>query len=199
VYLLHQPDDATPIEDTLSAMTRLVDDGKVREIGCSNFSGPQIDEAMAASQSKGLARFVSAQNHYNLLERSPEAEVIPACERHGLGMLPYFPLANGMLTGKYRRGQDPPEGTRMSRMPGEQKEWLLSDRHFDIVEKLSAFAAERAHTLLELAFSWLASQPTVVSVIAGATKPEQIEANATAAQWQLSKEELAQVDSITSA
>lgn len=197
LYQMHFPDQEVAIEETLTALDRLVQDGKVLEIGCSNYSGAQIDEAMAASQSNDLTRFVSAQNHYNLLERSPEAEVIPACERHGLGILPYFPLANGMLTGKYRRGQDPPEGTRMSRMSGEQRDWVLSDRHFDIIEKLGAFAAERGHTLLDLAFSWLSSQSTVVSVIAGATKPDQVKANAGAASWELSKEELAEVDSIT--
>lgn len=197
LYQMHFPDQEVAIDETLGALDRLVQDGKALEIGCSNFSGPQIDEAMAASKSGGLARFASAQNHYNLLERSPEAEVTPACERHGLGMLPYFPLANGMLTGKYRRGAAAPEGTRMSRMSAEQKDWILSDRHFDIVEKLEAFASERGHNMLDLAFSWLACRPTVASVIAGATSPDQVKANAVAAGWKMSKEELAEIDSIT--
>ena len=196
LYQQHQPDPSVPMEETLEALDGLVRAGKVLEIGNSNFSGPQIDEADRLSSEHGWARFVSAQNHLNLLQRGPLDDVVPACERHGLGMLPYFPLASGLLTGKYQRNQAPPEGTRLAGLPEERRQRLLSEKHFDVVERLSAFARERDHTILDLAFAWLAGQPTMASVIAGATKPEQVHANAAAAAWKLSDEDMSEVDAI---
>src|SRR5215207_690694 len=164
LYQQHGPDPNVPIEETLTALDRLVRDGKVREIGNSNFSGEQIDDAESVSEGRSLARFVSAQNHFNLLHREPLQDVVPACVRHGLGVLPYFPLASGMLTGKYERGAPPPEGTRLSQLPEDRASKVFDDRTFDTVERLTTFAAERDHTLLELAMSWLACLPHMASV-----------------------------------
>jgi aryl-alcohol dehydrogenase-like predicted oxidoreductase len=197
LYQLHAPDPDVPIEDTLGAMHDLVVDGKVRVIGHSNFDGDQIDRAADVAAREALTPFRSAQNHYNLLHRSPERDVIPACQRHGLAVLPYFPLAAGLLTGKYRRGEGAPAGTRIAGYPEERRERLLSDRHFDLVERLEAFVAGRERSLLELAVAWLAAQPTVASVIAGATSAEQVRANVAAATWSLTDDELAEVDEIT--
>lgn len=195
LYQLHQPDATVPIADTLGALDDAVKAGKVREIGCSNFSAAQLDEAEKAVRSGG-ARFVSVQNEYSLLERKPEREgVLAACERLGIAFIPYFPLASGLLTGKYRRGQAPPSGTRLGEPPYSSQ---LTDDRLQIVEKLIAFAESRGRTILELAFGWLLSRPTVVSVIAGATKPEQARSNADAASWRLTAEELAEVDRILS-
>jgi aryl-alcohol dehydrogenase-like predicted oxidoreductase len=189
-YLLHQPDEATPIEDTLSAMSRLVDDGKVREVGCSNFSAKQVDEAADAAAEHGLRRFVTVQNEYSLLHTDPRDEVLPACERLGISFMPYFPLASGLLSGKYRRGEPPPPGSRLA---GSQER--LTDERFDLVERLATFADTRGHTLLELALSWLASQSEVATVIAGATSPEQVRSNTAAVQaWTLDDEEFAAVN-----
>jgi aryl-alcohol dehydrogenase-like predicted oxidoreductase len=185
-----------PIEETLTALDRLVRDGKVREIGNSNFSGEQIDEAQSVSHREGLARFVSAQNHFNLLHRDPLEDVIPACVRDGLGILPYFPLASGLLTGKYQRGEPAPEGTRLSQLPEERAARVMSDRNFDQVDRLRAFAAERDHTILELAFAWLTAQPAMTSIIAGATTPEQVAANVAAVTWRLSDADLAEIDEL---
>ncbi len=190
LYQLHQPDPSTPIADTLEALDRLVRAGKVREIGCSNFSAAQLREAAAAVK-QGRARFVSVQNEYSLLHRDPEAEVIPECERLGVAFIPYFPLASGLLTGKYRRGQPPPPGSRGQAGFGPK---VFTDRNLEIAERLTAFAESRGHTLLELAVSWLLAQPTVASVIAGATSPEQVKANAAATGWKLSADEFAEVD-----
>ena len=195
LYQVHKPDPDTPIEETLETMNGLVSEGKVRFIGCSNYSGEQLDEARAAS-GNGSAPFVTAQNRYSLLHREIEADLVPACRNHGVGILPFFPLESGMLTGKYRRGQKPPKDTRLGASEGFAKRFI-SDRSFDIVERLDAFVGGSGHTLLELAISWLACQPEVTSVIAGATKPEQIEQNVKAADWTLSAEELAEVDRIT--
>jgi aryl-alcohol dehydrogenase-like predicted oxidoreductase len=173
-----------------------VRDGKVREIGNSNFSGEQIDDAESVSQRQGLARFVSAQNHFNLLHREPLQDVVPACVRDGLGVLPYFPLASGLLTGKYRRGAPAPEGTRLSQLPEKRAARVMSDRNFDQVDELSAFAADRGHTILELAFAWLAAQPAMISIIAGATTAEQVAANVAAVEWQLSDPDLAALDEL---
>jgi aryl-alcohol dehydrogenase-like predicted oxidoreductase len=197
LYQLHFPDDSTPIEDTLGALHELVQEGKVREIGCSNFDGTRLDASAAASADKGLARFVSVQNQLSLLDRRQEADTIAACERHGLGILPYFPLASGMLTGKYQRNAEPPAGTRLAGMPEERREKAMGDKTFDIVESLQAFAAERGHTLLELAMSWLATMPAMASVIAGATKAEQARDNAAAVGWKLTDDERAEVDRLT--
>ena len=191
LYQLHKPDSAVPIADTLGALNELVNAGKVREIGCSNFSAAQLREAEAAVKA-GAARFVSVQNEYSLLHREPEAEVLPECAGLGLAFLPYFPLKNGLLTGKYAKGVAPPKGTRM------QMSWAasgLTDRNFAIVEGLQQLAAQRGRSMLELAFSWLLRNQTVASVIAGATKPEQVRANAEAAGWQLSADDLAAIDS----
>jgi aryl-alcohol dehydrogenase-like predicted oxidoreductase len=191
LYQLHQPDPSVPIADTLAAMNDLVQAGKVREIGCSNFSVEQLREAEAAVTA-GAAKFVSVQNQYSLLHREPEKGVLPECERLGLAFLPYFPLANGLLTGKYARGVAPPKGTRM------QMGWAasaLTDRNFAIVEGMRTIAERSGHSMLELAFSWLLRKDVVASVIAGATKPEQVLANAAAADWRFSREDLAAIDS----
>jgi aryl-alcohol dehydrogenase-like predicted oxidoreductase len=195
VYLLHQPDDATPIGDTLAAMSRLVDEGKVREIGCSNFSAKQLDEAADAARDLEVRSFVTVQNEYSLVEREPREEVLPACRRLGLSFMPYFPLASGLLTGKYRRGQPPPPGTRMAG-PGGWEEFLTDER-FEIVERLSRFAEEHGHTILELAMSWLTAQPEIATVIAGATRAEQVRQNAAALDaWKLTEAELAEIDDL---
>jgi len=190
LYQQHAPDPDTPIEETLRALDDLIQAGKVRYIGNSNFNGWQLADADWTARSAGLNRFVSAQNLYNLLDRRLEREVLPACKRFGLGMLPYFPLASGLLTGKYNRGQPAPEDTRLA---GERGRAALTDANFDVVEKLDGFARERGHTLLTLAMSWLASNPVVASVIAGATRVEQVQANVEAAGWQLSPDELSEV------
>ncbi|HXX48159.1 MAG TPA: aldo/keto reductase [Myxococcota bacterium] len=193
LYQIHFPDAGTPIEETLRALDDLVRQGKVRYVGCSNFSGWQVVEAAWTARSAGLAQFVSAQNFYNLLERNVERELVPACNAYGLGVLPYFPLASGLLTGKYQRGVAAPDGTRLA---APRFKGALTDKNFDKVEKLAAFAAEAGHSLLELAIGWLASQAHVPSVIAGATRPEQVEANVRAAAWKLSAAELAKVNEV---
>ncbi|MFN7994045.1 MAG: aldo/keto reductase [Bryobacteraceae bacterium] len=195
LYQLHQPDPDVPIADTLGAMEELVKAGKVREIGCSNFSAAQLRDANAAA-GPGAARFVSLQNQYSMLHREPEAEVIPECSRLGVAFIPYFPLANGLLTGKYRRGQAPPEGSRAHAGFGPK---VFTEQNLALVERLGKFAESAGHTMLELAISWLASQAAVASVIAGAKSPEQVRGNAGGATWRFSADELAQVDSILSA
>jgi aryl-alcohol dehydrogenase-like predicted oxidoreductase len=192
LYQMHQPDRDTPIEETLSALDDLVTQGKVRYIGNSNFTGWMIADADWTSKSERFNRFVSAQNNYSLLERRVEHEVTPACAQFGLGMLPYFPLASGMLTGKYKRGEAPADGTRMAAW-GARAQQALSDKNFDKVEALEGWAAERGHTMLELAFAWLLGHPVVSSVIAGATKPEQVQANAATAAWKLTQQEVEEV------
>lgn len=191
LYQQHMPDSTTPVEETLMALNDLVRAGKVRYLGNSNYSGWQIAHADWSARSEHLNRFVSAQNLYSMLDRGVEAEVIPACAEFGLGMLPYFPLASGLLTGKYRRGEPPPQGTRLEAW-GERGAAALSDASFDTVERLNTFAEGCGHTLLELAMSWLACQPTVASVIAGATSPAQVAANAAAGLWELTPAELAE-------
>jgi aryl-alcohol dehydrogenase-like predicted oxidoreductase len=180
LYQLHKPDLNTPLEETLAALTELVHDGLVRYIGSSNLAGWQISEAEWLARTSGTERFISAQNLYSFIERDVETEVIPACETYGVGMLPYFPLASGLLTGKYQRGQEPPADGRITAwgMTG-----MLNDRNFDLVESLTAFAAERGVTLLDVAMGGLAAQSTVSSVIAGATTPAQVRANASAGLW----------------
>jgi aryl-alcohol dehydrogenase-like predicted oxidoreductase len=194
LYQLHRPDPKTPIGDTLAVLNELVVAGKVREIGCSNFSAAQLQEAEAAVAA-GAARFISVQNHYNVLERGDEVEVIPESERLGIAYLPYFPLASGMLTGKYDRNQPLPDGTRLQKA-GASMGSVLSTENFDAVEALGAWATERGHSLLDLAFSWLLAKPVVSSVIAGATKPGQIVANAAAGDWRLTPDEVAEVDAL---
>jgi aryl-alcohol dehydrogenase-like predicted oxidoreductase len=194
LYQLHRPDPAVPIAETLGALDELVRAGKVIEIGCSNFSVAQIREAEAAVR-PGSARFASVQNEYNLLHREPEAGVLAECESAGLAFLPYFPLASGLLTGKYRKGQPPPAGSRLQ--SAERYARLLSERNLEVVERLIAFAQSRGHTLLELACSWLASHGAVASVIAGATTPAQVRANARAVDWRLDDDELREINAIT--
>ncbi|MGH9217142.1 MAG: aldo/keto reductase [Acidimicrobiales bacterium] len=194
LYQIHRPAPDTPIADTLAALDELVQAGTVREIGCSNFSAAQLVAADEAVKD-GAVRFVSVQNHYNLLHRADDADVLPTCARLGLAHIPYFPLASGLLTGKYRRGESPPEGTRLAAW-GDRADAMLSDRNFDLIDRLTAWAEARGHTLLELAFAWLLAKPTVASVIAGATTVGQAQANA-AATWQLSRDEVAEVDAIT--
>ncbi|HTM87632.1 MAG TPA: aldo/keto reductase [Terriglobales bacterium] len=193
LYQIHQPDPETPIADTLAALDQLVKAGKVREIGCSNFSAQQTREAEAALRPGG-AHFVSLQNEYSLLHREPEREVLPECERSGLAFLPYFPLANGLLTGKYRAGRPAPQGTRISTQERFGK--LLNQRNLEIVEGLIRFAESRGHTILELAFSWLLAHSVVASVIAGATLSQQVRSNAGASGWKLTPADLAEVDRI---
>jgi aryl-alcohol dehydrogenase-like predicted oxidoreductase len=185
LYQLHTPDPATPIADTLGALKDLVKAGKIREIGCSNFSADQLREAAGG--------FASVQNEYSLFHRAPEADVLPECKRSGVAFIPYFPLANGLLTGKYRKGQPLPENSRGKDAFGPT---VFTERNLDIVESLIRFAALHGHSLLELGVCWLAAQDTVASVIAGARTPEQAKTNAAAAAWKLTKAELAQVDEI---
>ena len=192
LYQMHYPDPRTPIAETLGALAELVREGKVRAVGCSNFSAAQLDEAAARASEQGAARFETAQNEWSLLKREAEADVIPACEKQGLAQLPYFPLASGLLSGKYKRGQAAPEGSRIAVLPYFKA--AMSDANMQKVEALERFARSRSRTLLELAISWLASQKCTGSVIAGATTPEQVRANALAAGWRLSREELAEVD-----
>jgi aryl-alcohol dehydrogenase-like predicted oxidoreductase len=195
LYQLHRPDAATPIEETLSALHELVRQGKVRAIGCSNFSTRQLVAAQEAAARNGLTGFTSAQEEYSLLARDIEREVLPAIEAQGLGLLPYFPLASGLLTGKYRRDAMP-EGARLTDS-ARHTDRFVNARNFAIVEKLERFCSSRGRTLLELAFAWLLARPIVASVIAGATTPEQVDANVRALGWTLSADELAEVDGIT--
>ena len=196
LYQLHRPDPATPLAETLSALNDLVHEGKVRYIGHSNFSGWQVADAEWIAQTRGLERFISAQNEYSLLRRGIEGDLVPALEHYGIGLLPFFPLANGLLTGKYRRGEAAPRGSRLQVW---QRESVLTDATFDILDKLEAFAAQRSITLLDVAIGGLAAQPAVGSVIAGATSPDQVAANVKAGQWQPTAADLAEIDSITAA
>ena len=193
LYYLHRPDPETPIADTLGALDDLVRAGKVREIGCSLFTASQLREARTAA-GRG-ARFAGVQNEYSLLVREPEREVLGECGRSGLAFVPYYPFASGLLTGKYRRGQPAPAGTRLATNPG-WNERFLTDPNAARAESLAAFAESRGHTVLELAFSWLLRHRQVASVIAGATSPEQVRANVAAPSWKLTAEDLARVDAI---
>jgi len=196
LYQVHRHDPLTPIEETLRALDDLVRSGKVCYIGCSNFSAAQMTEAQWAARHLNLNAFISAQDEYSLLKRTLEQENLPMMERYGLGLLPYFPLASGLLTGKHKRGAAA-GGTRLATQ--QFAGLFMTDTNFDIVEKLEAFVQARGRTMLELAFSWLAARPTVASIIAGATKPEQIEANVKATGWTLSAEEMKEIDKITGA
>jgi aryl-alcohol dehydrogenase-like predicted oxidoreductase len=191
LYQLHTPDPVTPVEETIAALNELVAEGKVRYIGHSNFSGRQIADAARLAAAVGRAPFISAQNHWSLLERAAEAEVVPAARHFGLGVLPYFPLANGLLTGKIRRGQPVPAGSRLARRPGYVTEEKLAK-----VEALIAWAEQQGVTILEVAIGALAAQPGCSSVIAGAMTPEQVKANAAAAEWIPSENQLAEIDQI---
>jgi aryl-alcohol dehydrogenase-like predicted oxidoreductase len=193
LYQYHRPDGVTPIEETLAALDELVREGVVAAIGCSNVSVAELEAAERVSRERGLAHFVSVQNEYNLLERGIEVDVAPVAERLGVSILPFFPLAKGLLSGKYRRGEPGPQGTRLA--GGEAG----SDAQFDVVEALERFAAERGIGLVDVAIAGLAAQPAIASVIAGATRPEQVRANVAALRWQPSVEDLAELDRITSA
>lgn len=196
LYQLHKFDSETPQEETLEALADLVHAGKVRYIGCSNFAAWQLAEALGISRECGLPAYISAQNEYSLLERRIESELIPACRHFNVGILPFFPLASGFLTGKYRQGAEPPKGTRMASMQAIATR-TLTEGNFAILARLEEFVRRCGHALVELAMSWLAMQPQVSSVIAGATSPEQLSENVRAVQWRLSAEELAEVDKLT--
>ncbi len=191
LYQMHQPDPLTPIEETLSALDDLVREGLVRYIGSSNFTGWQVADADWTASNSQTTRFVSAQNHYSLAERGVEAELSGACERFGVGILPYFPLANGLLTGKYARDTDAPAGTRLADRPE-----YFTDERMDLLDRLTTYAQERGRSVLDVAIAGLAAQPAVGSVIAGATKPEQVKANAAALTWQPTDADLAELDEI---
>jgi aryl-alcohol dehydrogenase-like predicted oxidoreductase len=200
LYQQHRPDPDTPLEDTLGALDTLIREGKVREIGCSNFTGEQIDEAQAVSARHGLTAFVTSQSRYNLLQGPREEGALEGCRRNSLMLLPYYPLASGLLTGKYRGDGVPPAGSRLAvhtPIADRLKSSLLTSDRLAQVGELETFAKENGHTLLELSLSWLTSQPLVGSVIAGATSPEQIIANARGASWELSEENLERVAQIT--
>ncbi|HEX3675026.1 MAG TPA: aldo/keto reductase [Rhizomicrobium sp.] len=196
LYQLHRPDPATPMDETLSALDDLVRAGKVRYIGCSNLPGWQVADAQWIARDRRLASFVSAQDEYSLLVRDIEKDLAPALEAYDIGLLPYFPLASGLLTGKYKHGGDVPAGTRMALMK-RLADRYMTDANWQVVDRLAPFCAARGHTLLELAFSWLAGRPQICSVIAGATRPEQVEANVKAVEWKLSADEIAEVDKLT--
>ena len=193
LYQLHQPDLVTPYDETLAALNELVDEGKIRYFGCSNFHAWELVDAHWTAKAAGIEGFVSAQNEYSLYNRTAEDELVPACARLGIGLLPYFPLAYGLLTGKYHRDQDAPRGTRLAISAQRHR---LANADFDRVEALERFAAERGVSVLDVALGGLAAQPTVTSVIAGATRPEQVDANVEAGLWQPSADELAALDTI---
>jgi aryl-alcohol dehydrogenase-like predicted oxidoreductase len=194
LYYLHLPDPATPIEETLAALTDLVAQGKVRSIGCSHLSGAEIAEADDTATKNRLCRFIASQSEWNLLHREIEADVVPECRRRGLAVIPYFPLASGMLTGKYHAGQPFPAGTRLAGSEYFQRE--ATEEAFQTVARLGQFVQDSGHTLVELALSWLASQPEVASVIVGATSPAQLAENVKAAQWQLGASDLQALDKV---
>jgi len=196
LYQLHQPDPFTPIEETLRALDDLIRQGKVCYVGCSNLPAWQVVEAHWTAKQLGIHAFASCQDEYSLVVRDIERELVPAMEAYGLGLLPYFPLASGLLTGKYMRNKPLPEGSRLANWKSLGDRYL-TDANWRIVERLEDFCAQRGHTLLELAFSWLVAKPMVSSVIAGATKPEQVEQNVKASNWALAPEELAEIDRLS--
>jgi aryl-alcohol dehydrogenase-like predicted oxidoreductase len=193
LYQMHQPDPATPIDETLAALDDLVRAGQVRYLGNSNFAGWQIADADWTARAAGITPFISAQNQYSLLQRRVEAEVVPACEQFRLGLLPFFPLDSGLLTGKYQRGAKPAAGTRLSL---ERYHRWLANADWDTIEALTVFGAERGHSLLDVAIAGLAARPAVTSVIAGATSTEQVQANAAAGAWELTAEDAAALDAV---
>jgi aryl-alcohol dehydrogenase-like predicted oxidoreductase len=191
LYQYHTPDKTTPFAETFGALDELVNEGKVRHVGHSNLNAEQVEEVDGLAREHGWSRPVSAQNRYSLLHRDPEQDLLPACERLGLGVLPYFPLASGLLTGKYKRGEPRPQGTRLS-----DRDEVFDDETFDRLEALEAFAQERNISLLDVAIGGLLAQPAVGSVISGATKPEQVRANAAAGEWQPSSDDLAALNAL---
>ena len=192
LYQIHWWDDNTPIEETLRALDDLVRDGKIRYFGCSNFSSWQVCESVWTSRSVGINSFVSVQPHYSMMERSIESELLPFCQKYDVGVLPYYPLANGFLTGKYRRGENIPEGTRL----GVNDRGMFTEENFDLIEKLDSFSSKREKTVLDLAFAWLLARDEISSVIAGATSAEQVVSNAATAEFVLTKEEFKEVSCI---
>ena len=198
LYQQHRPDPLTPIEETLRALDDLVRQGKVRYIGCSNLAAWQVTEAHWTAKQHNLNGFVSCQDEYSLLVRDIERDLVPAMQAYGLGLLPFFPLASGLLTGKYQRNARMPEGARLTATQ-RLADRYLTERNWKLTERLADFAAKHGHSLLELAFSWLAARPPVASVIAGATKPEQVEQNVRAADWKLGAEDLAEIDRLRDA
>ncbi|WP_427918778.1 aldo/keto reductase [Streptomyces sp. cg40] len=194
LYQLHRPDPATPIEETLGALTDLVRDGKIRYLGSSNLAGWQLADAEWTARARGLERFVSAQNEYSWLNRDADADIVPALEHYRIGLLPYFPLAGGLLTGKYRRGAGVPDGSRIQQWGLES---TLTDETFDVLERLDQFALDRGLTLLDIAIGGLAAKPFVASVISGATSAEQVARNAAAARWRPTSQDLSELDAIT--
>jgi len=195
VYMLHMPDAATPIAATLEALDELVQAGKVRAIACSNFAGWQLADADWTARTRGFAHFVAVENRYSLLDRGVEREVVPACRRFGLSLIPYSPLGNGLLTGKYRRGEPPPQGSRLAGHPRGAE--ALTDRNFDVVDAVGRVADRHGATPTAVALGWLAAQPGVASVIAGATSPEQVAANLEAVGWTPGDEDRADLDAVT--
>jgi aryl-alcohol dehydrogenase-like predicted oxidoreductase len=193
LYQVHMPDPKTPIEDTLGALDDLVKSGKVRHVGCVNYGGWQVTDAAWAARTRKVTPFVSSQNRYNIFDREPETEQLPACAHFGLSFIPFLPLAGGLLTGKYRAGQPPPDGSRLAGGTFS-RQVSLSEQNLATVARLEAVAVERGHTLLELAMGWLLAKPLVASVIAGATKPSQATANAAAAAWKMTADDLAAVE-----
>jgi aryl-alcohol dehydrogenase-like predicted oxidoreductase len=198
LYQIHYYDPHTPLEETLRTMDYLVQQGKVRYVGCSNFAAWQVAEAMGTAHALGIAPLISVEPEYSMLKRAIEKELIPCCTRYNVGILPYFPLASGFLTGKYRRDQPPASGTRFAAQT-HRAGTILTSENFDVLDKLEAFAAQRSRPLVELAFAWLLAHPQVSSVIAGATTPEQIIANARAADWHLSAIDMEELDGILQA
>jgi aryl-alcohol dehydrogenase-like predicted oxidoreductase len=195
LYQMHEPDVRTPIEESLDALDELVREGKVRYIGSSQFSGWQIVDADWTARTSGTARFISTQGEYSLLERDVEREIVPACEQMGVGILPFFPLSSGLLTGKYHRGEPPPDGGRLSE---SRYASVLAEANWDAIEALRAFAEARGITMLDVAIGGLAAQPAVASVIAGAMTAEQVRSNARAGSWEPSAQDLVEIDEITS-
>jgi aryl-alcohol dehydrogenase-like predicted oxidoreductase len=196
LYQLHRPDPLTPIEETMRALDDLVHQGKVRYIGCSNLRAWQVADAHWTSKLLGITGFISCQDEYSLVAREPEGDLLPAMEAYGLGLLPYYPLASGLLSGKYKRNEPPPENTRFAVWKPLAARHM-SDVVWDVVERLQGFCVKRGHSLLELAFSWLAAKPIVASVIAGATTPEQVEHNVSSAAWSLTPEDLKEIDRLS--
>lgn len=193
LYQLHRPDADTPVEETMGALEDLAAEGKIRYYGCSYFSGAQMRQAADAAQRAGLRGFVTAQNAWNMLEREIEADLMPVCKTCEIGVLPYYPIAKGLLTGKYRRDDAAPAGSRLS---GDQ---YLADANFDLLERLQNYARDHGHELLTLAMSWLAAQPSIACIISGASRPEQVAANAGAVRWNLSSTQLAEIDAMLAA
>lgn len=196
LYQLHAPDSDTPIAETLSTLDDLVRVGKIREIGCSNFSAEQLTEATRAAN--GKARFVSVQNQYSVLHRDPELTVLPRCAELDISFLPYWPLHNGLLTGKYRHGTQPPKGSRLAKFDASRRAAILTEANLEVVAQLERFAVKRGHDLLALAFSWLLRQPMLSSIVAGATSAQQVLLNVKAAtDWRLTESEISEIDRLT--